>query len=183
MYLRSKKNENFQSTLPRGSDKINYILIITYVLSIHAPSRERPSARRMFFTSPPFQSTLPRGSDKSRPFFGSHSLRFQSTLPRGSDPYGFNVVGAVTFLSIHAPSRERHAGMIALCCSSAAFNPRSLAGATVDMFRHGTYNRLSIHAPSRERRFLLAFLCSFRSFNPRSLAGATASKQITSLFI
>ena len=32
------------------------------------------------------------------------------------------------------------------------FNPRSLTGATIDMFRHGTYNRISIHAPSRERQ-------------------------------
>ena len=31
------------------------------------------------------------------------------------------------------------------------FNPRSLTGATIDMFRTGKYDRISIHAPLRER--------------------------------
>ena len=54
-------------------------------ISIHAPSRERPSAAFMRSLMPLFQSTLPRGSDP--PTIWAH-------LADGR-------------ISIHAPSRER----------------------------------------------------------------------------
>ena len=97
-------------------------------ISIHAPSRERPTQRPTRSMYPTFQSTLPRGSDcldtgnsvifrdfNPRSLAGatrSHACMvlyisvFQSTLPRGSDlvqPPSFFVIG----ISIHAPSRER----------------------------------------------------------------------------
>ena len=59
---------------------------------------------------------------------------FQSTLPHGSD---------IVFLV----SKKR----------CADFNPRSLTGATIDMFRTGKYDRISIHAPSRERPCTLCY--------------------------
>ena len=99
----------FQSTLPRGSDTyLSVPALVIVSISIHAPSRERHSAddspcRQCAI----FQSTLPRGSDSILSPFFTRQGTFQSTLPRGSDTYGFNVVGAVTFISIHAPSRER----------------------------------------------------------------------------
>ena len=78
----------FQSTLPRGSDRISVFLMTACLdfnprslagatlatvaawraaelISIHAPSRERPAGYNLF-RSPTleFQSTLPRGSDQ-----------------------------------------------------------------------------------------------------------------------
>ena len=97
----------FQSTLPRGSDKILVFLTMAYhdfnprslagatatrqqlrrrtKISIHAPSRERHVYS--FTNSPPFkfQSTLPRGSDIKLMTGLYVVFIFQSTLPRGSD--------------------------------------------------------------------------------------------------
>ena len=53
-------------------------------ISIHAPSRERPTFA----------------------FLGEQTVLFQSTLPHGSDDPVLAAAG-VTIISIHAPSRER----------------------------------------------------------------------------
>ena len=77
----------FQSTLPRGSDKVSRIgqMVRMYfnprslagatfgptmglldpVISIHAPSRERPGRPGTDEAGQGFQSTLPRGSDQN----------------------------------------------------------------------------------------------------------------------
>ena len=142
-----------------------------YVISIHAPLRERltlpPNASRIYI----FQSTLPCGSDsKSRiraVFSTSISIhaplrerlrvlvrisfckRFQSTLPCGSDHHGGRAV-RVRIISIHAPLRERLVPLPGRFCSC-YFNPRSLAGATLSCFYSRWCFRISIHAPLRER--------------------------------
>ena len=56
------------------------------------------------------------------------------------------------------------------------FNPRSLAGATIDLEAIAALEMISIHAPSRERpRY--GIRCSYGyDFNPRSLAGATGDE-------
>ena len=80
---------------------------ILSIISIHAPSRERPTAKLDEELTKIFQSTLPRGSDGISVSTRMSSLIFQSTLPRGSDAF--------------LPRRfwpHYH------------FNPRSLAGAT-----------------------------------------------------
>ena len=144
------------------------------MISIHAPSRERP-----FF--------LP-----SLPQLRGISIH----APSRERPYGFNVVGAVTFISIHAPSRERPCttssiNLIVTLFQSTLprgsdlskgwkprrryyFNPRSLAGAT------GNIRQLSIISSNFNPRSLagatrLISLMRRRKqyFNPRSLAGAT----------
>ena len=76
----------FQSTLPHGSDtSILFGISPLQIISIHAPSRERPLPGLRFLRASAFQSTLPHGSDR-----------------RGeSDMHGERI-------SIHAPSRERH---------------------------------------------------------------------------
>ena len=53
----------FQSTLPRGSDGIGADDVHNNVISIHAPSRERPNFPKILSSKVIFQSTLPRGSD------------------------------------------------------------------------------------------------------------------------
>ena len=59
---------------------------------------------------------------------------------------------AADAISIHAPSRERHAAAKILQ-SNANFNPRSLTGATMLMARRVAMWPISIHAPSRERLY------------------------------
>ena len=80
----------FQSTLPRGSDILDY----------HATLLGRR-----------FQSTLPRGSDRLSGLISFIMPLFQSTLPRGSDLLGAFIL-LTSDISIHAPSRERRYAMI-----------------------------------------------------------------------
>ena len=105
-------------------------------------------------------------------------------------------IGVDARISIHAPSRERRIIFIFRYILT-DFNPRSLAGATVQpqrVRRNGfDFNprslagatsaacklryckRISIHAPSRERPINRQTICIPENFNPRSLAGATFS--------
>ena len=77
-------------------------------------------------------------------------LKFQSTLPYGSDKRWDYLFGSKA-ISIHAPLRERLGFGLLLRNTLTHFNPRSLTGATSDLF--STFDRrvISIHAPSRER--------------------------------
>ena len=54
------------------------------------------------------------------------------------------------------------------------FNPRSLAGATLDTQGFRQIMTISIHAPSRERQRVSSIALPPKDFNPRSLAGATS---------
>ena len=125
-----------------------------YFISIHAPSRERPSNCRNYVASMAdfnprsltgatpepckgqtlrgFQSTLPHGSDIRRLIELLLFRRFQSTLPRGSDNK-IILLADNGVISIHAPSRERRLYSLA-CFARNYFNPRSLAGATILVF-------------------------------------------------
>ena len=140
-----------------------------------------------------FQSTLPRGSDCRQGPHPPISGRFQSTLPRGSDRACVKQ-SAVEAISIHAPSRERRQLLFVMQLWR-YFNPRSLAGATVNIHHAAMRAKISIHAPSRERpyqgynrltdplfqstlprgsdaKFANGLILQW-DFNPRSLAGAT----------
>ena len=122
--------KGFQSTLPRGSDKITTVKgsfitmnfnprslagatalftrkIITRSISIHAPSRERPVLALCLAAQVLFQSTLPRGSDVCTWRTVPAWTLFQSTLPRGSDSSPKSTPTLPYTISIHAPSRER----------------------------------------------------------------------------
>ena len=81
----NRRNDEFQSTLPRGSDNgakykipryyhfnprslagatlFSRVFFNFFRISIHAPSRERLIAQAIGVTAVRFQSTLPRGSD------------------------------------------------------------------------------------------------------------------------
>ena len=100
----------FQSTLPHGSDQVKQGNYPAYnVISIHAPSRERPAIPMAFV---------------------SIALLFQSTLPHGSDRDFRVMLGRPEPISIHAPSRERPLMSHSRRNKSQNFNPRSLTGAT-----------------------------------------------------
>ena len=199
--------QQFQSTLPRGSDlSFSVPLVKLRIISIHAPSRERlisgtkfktligisihaPSRERLavlIFLKRSSQNFNPRSlagatqSEDSAAASASISIHAPSRerLIHNTSLYSLH------FISIHAPSRERLAYCRCVYRVPTDFNPRSLAGAT-----------------SGE----LPMLKELLNFNPRSLAGATsngttervrvgisihapsrerlASKQITSLFI
>ena len=100
-------------------------------VSIHAPARERTTARgvrpaawtcfnprsRAGANRPTaislshrsmFQSTLPRGSERRNLDASDAGYSFQSTLPRGSEPDARRDASLRSvFVSIHAPARER----------------------------------------------------------------------------
>ena len=137
----------FQSTLPRGSDNHCADMESTMLISIHAPSRERPCPLLPFPAMVPFQSTLPRGSDAGSSLATPAAYIFQSTLPRGSDQQEMQRQQEMQ-ISIHAPSRERQ----------------------MDIAQRLVLIRISIHAPSRERLICRLFaFCQivFQSTLPR----------------
>ena len=90
-----------------GATSNSNLWFLVTLISIHAPSRERPAVH---FPRPLqwlFQSTLPHGSDTH---WQTDCLRrngFQSTLPHGSDFSGYFRRPWAIAISIHAPSRER----------------------------------------------------------------------------
>ena len=98
----------FQSTLPHGSDFTFCFKFITFKISIHAPSRERP--------------------------YPSDSLntgrRISIHAPSRERPMKMYCIYDKKGISIHAPSRERQIQYIFIITTPFNFNPRSLTGAT-----------------------------------------------------
>ncbi len=120
--------EQFQSTLPRGSDADEHLLQAVLRISIHAPSRERPGAHPAPCRARHFNPrSLPgaTGFGKSIPL----PARISIHAPLRERRIIFFFLLPVQRISIHAPSRERRAIKISLH-SFTYFNPRSLAGAT-----------------------------------------------------
>ena len=144
----------FQSTLPRGSDAMADFSAKRRAISIHAPSRERPSSRKSTNGKQSFQSTLPRGSDG---VYRPHDFDFADFIsihaPSRERRYIAFQPFDVLVISIHAPSRERRSFPILSSRFRRHFNPRSLAGATGKTRSMMWTGKISIHAPSRERRF------------------------------
>ena len=142
---------NFQSTCPRGHDRL-----------VSQPGRVLVH----------FQSTCPRGRDISSLARYQVNLFFQSTCPRGHDDHSAWDVIYLDDLSIHVPTRARRKGpKIALgyrgfqstcprghdthplpgACEQRAFNPRAHEGTTRTAFALKLIEGLSIHVPTRAR--------------------------------
>ena len=98
----------FQSTLPRGSDPYIFSPCFTLsLISIHAPSRERPCRLSCLFTLLHISIHAP-SRERLCMYIWLYSLAsFQSTLPRGSDLNTDSFYLGLVWISIHAPSRER----------------------------------------------------------------------------
>ena len=165
----------FQSTLPRGSDC---------------------SAGSSCGSSFLFQSTLPRGSDNRQALKRQHKQAISIHAPSRERPRYSGRCKRASGISIHAPSRERHINRRALYALFSIsihapsrerqyfnglskvgwsyFNPRSLAGATpnvfVNLFLFLNFNPRSLAGATSH---LSCFVNFFTYFNPRSLAGAT----------
>ena len=166
---------------------------MSFVISIHAPLRERRLLVASSLAMLQFQSTLPYGSDFWRSFRLSASSQFQSTLPYGSDRNrqipkdvrqnfnprsltGATLVKIITIgyvkISIHAPLRERpgtpkNSYLIELFQSTLPYGSDQLLPAGFPPAP------ISIHAPLRERRNPQSCSKLSLDFNPRSLTGAT----------
>ena len=189
----------FQSTLPRGSDLVADDAMKNFIISIHAPSRERLTARRSALHCSIFQSTLPRGSDCDIVIHNPSAIGISIHAPSRERPVQRGTAMSEVEISIHAPSRERPAVIDCKRLEAKEFQstlPRgsdinSVSKQTNDVEFQSTLPRgsdgtirreyrppeISIHAPSRERRSLPLVGPSFASyFNPRSLAGATKIK-------
>ena len=140
----------FQSTPPCGGDQTFSSADDCHQISIHAPLRGRRCRQPVRPNVLVFQSTPPCGGDGRGLSYTTPALVFQSTPPCGGD---------------------RVAGLA--FAKNLDFNPRPLAGATIDKRCYGTADQISIHAPLRGRPTAKSPLWSIRHFNPRPLAGAT----------
>ena len=139
----------FQSTLPRGSDTGYLPPVRALLISIHAPSRERPDTLKSHKYSCLFQSTLPRGSDAPLVSASCTKSYFNPRSLAGATQLRFQQIRLI-FISIHAPSRERLLSVEAVT-QTILFQSTLPRGSDLASFvlRHGV--SISIHAPSRER--------------------------------
>ena len=121
-------------------------------ISIHAPSRERPSATSVTINQ--FRISI-HAPSRERQFASSAGM-------------------VATIISIHAPSRERP--LIALITPSflTHFNPRSLTGATELLQNISINTGFQSTLPHGSDTYINFTLSSISYFNPRSLTGATS---------
>ena len=100
--------QEFQSTLPRGSDAEPFRAYnLIYNISIHAPSRERHYYPIIWIYITDFNPRSLAGATLCSIKRFMLKVLFQSTLPRGSDYERAARGGTRYTISIHAPSRER----------------------------------------------------------------------------
>ena len=166
-------DQAFQSTLPHGGDHVlDFLYDGQGSISIHAPSRERPRTLQNQRSYSSISIHAPLRERQKRHYELARRVNFN---PRSLTGATITLIWCPIslFISIHAPSRERHKIPLYCCllplfqstlprgsdfCALVGFlmmsdfNPRSLAGATLTPIV-----KLSIGS----------------HFNPRSLAGAT----------
>ena len=184
----------FQSTLPYGSDHqdeqiqantyhfnprsltgatiTQHIKIQHFIISIHAPLRERHgTCIACIQVDTLFQSTLPYGSDRFDCAF-TLGIGISIHAPLRERPAATYLGQFLFGISIHAPLRERRTTTSGSFVPSLFqstlpygsdpahqqgfvpryyFNPRSLTGATRERLFHTNAESISIHAPLRER--------------------------------
>ena len=128
-----------------GSANLNLCLI-----SIHAPSRERHQKNVLDHHSNHFNPRSLAGATAAV-HYCLDMIIFQSTLPRGSD---ICIESCFDFNQNFNPRSLAGATLTLnkFMKKSSYFNPRSLAGATVGVIVFFYHVQISIHAPSRERR-------------------------------
>ena len=164
--------QEFQSTLPRGSDTNLGKIHVFPSISIHAPSRERlemqhKNNRNYYFNPRSLAGATgdSRADHDGRIYFNPRSLAgatFRADCwckpptisihaPSRERRESTVIWDEDSAISIHAPSRERPNGA-PMHHRRYDFNPRSLAGATAWAKAENVKVWISIHAPSRERQ-------------------------------
>ena len=150
LWLTRNKMSIFQSTLPRGSDMDVNIAQQVVTISIHAPSRERPTGS--FFLNgsgfisihaPSRERQQSIGEEDEDNDFNPRSLAGATPCPSG------RCAGAVDFNPRSLAGATKISVFLMTVCLD--FNPRSLAGATNGTPFNYFMKKISIHAPSRER--------------------------------
>ena len=144
-------------------------------VSIHASSREDATrAGSTTITTDRFNPRVLAGGRDGELHQAIEALKFQSTRPRGRTRHGYSSIGSVTFVSIHASSREDATLASRLQFDLECFNPRVLAGGRDPALAHlGEQAVLfqSTRPRGRTRLTTQAITAITRSFNPRVLAG------------
>ena len=134
------------------------------LISIHAPSRERPCAQQGTFRDRRISIHAPsRERLHTVPPLPVPFSKFQSTLPHGSDVHLLNSRSITATISIHAPSRERQPRRNGRSTSlGISIHAPSRERPCINTNRN-YIGFISIHAPSRERpyfwRFISMLLC------------------------
>ena len=188
-----------------GATITQHIKIQHFIISIHAPLRERHgTCIACIQVDTLFQSTLPYGSDRFDCAF-TLGIGISIHAPLRERPAATYLGQFLFGISIHAPLRERRT------TTSGSFVP-SLFQSTLPYgsdikyrTQKNIYTKISIHAPLRERPASGSFIPTLnlfqstlpygsdycpiyfekdhRNFNPRSLTGATISVFSISLLI
>ncbi len=126
----SRTGSRFQSTLPRGSDVIfNTMIKCILYISIHAPSRERPSYALALLLRGLISIHAP---SRERRYIASNigaGIKYFNPRSLTGATERQNGAPCVIYISIHAPSRERRKSKTCVL-NNCYFNPRSLTGAT-----------------------------------------------------
>ena len=146
-------------------------MVICALISIHAPSRERPKILFRRVTSRHFNPRSLTGATHYAQQVHTNFSQFQSTLPHGSD-IGLLADKDYEYISIHAPSRERLM-LQTLLYTILAFQSTLPHGSDPYALPNENGKIISIHAPSRERLMKTCRSPLKFHFNPRSLTGAT----------
>ena len=169
------------------------------IISIHAPSRERPglpSPANKHFTisihAPSRERLYKFIRERRQRSISIHAPSrerrpYAAKLPCGvvisihapsRERPALMVEGLrVHLISIHAPSRERHRALIG-CGHAVRFQSTLPHGSDLAAAPIATHKAISIHAPSRERRISAFLMTAYHDFNPRSLTGATRSNPV-----
>ena len=161
---RRKKNQEFQSTLPRGERRCKGERRGLYSrISIHAPARgatfdgcAEEIAEYISIHAPARGATLFVNTIKA-------TLKFQSTLPRGERLY-LIVISTTPFpISIHAPARGATLYIFFTFYTIKYFNPRSREGSDdVETGITHDYRKFQSTLPRGERlQFYLKFTLCF----------------------
>ncbi len=131
-----------------GRDAQICTVMMTKLVSIHAPTRGATLVRYWAFTLMTFQSTRPRGARPMAGRFTGTQCQFQSTRPRGARrEISMQPINSLRF------NPRAHAGRDKRCVlddtSLYCFNPRAHAGR--DNFDKDSLqiSVVSIHAPTR----------------------------------
>ena len=122
----------FQSTLPRGSDAGYNLFRSPTLISIHAPSRERPHQLCCLPIEIQISIHAPSRERPWGPLKYYTSVIISIHAPSRERLCQAAVLLISPAISIHAPSRERRLTISSSPFINHNFNPRSLAGATVN---------------------------------------------------
>ena len=166
-------HDNFNPRSLTGATYLRYDKDTDRLISIHAPSRERPASKP---PTTPFAIISIHAPSRERPRRIATDCRPSNFNPRsltGATVHSLHVVCSQTFQSTLPHGSDRDQSQHRQCKSH--FNPRSLTGATtVTSSASASCSAFQSTLPhGSDFTLTLASLAIIWNFNPRSLTGAT----------